>query len=162
MRQYIIQGSTLIVRDFNSVLESSDRLSGKTDGSTTAFHNLLHRHGLTECQYDRMYTFQSHSDLSQQSRIDYIVGPDHIMSQSYQYQQWTALSDHSALILREKVWTDRGPGQWHFSDDLLEDQVMEQEIEKILDSNLDGNDPQLWWELIKLQIRGIAQYFAWF
>ena len=87
MRQYIIQGSTLIVGDFNSVLKSSDRLLGKTDGSTTAFHNLLHRHGLIECQHDRMYTFQNYSNLSQQSRINYIVGHDHIMSQSYQYQQ---------------------------------------------------------------------------
>ena len=64
MRQYIIQDSTLIAGDFNSVLASSDRLLGKTDGSTTAFHNLLHRYGLTKCQHDRMYTFQSHSDLS--------------------------------------------------------------------------------------------------
>ena len=132
------------------------------DGSTTVFHNLLHRHGLTKCQHDRMYTFQSHSDASQQSRIDYIIGPDHIMSQSYQYQEWTVLSDHSALILREKVWTDRGPELWCLSDDLLDDPVIEQEIGTILDSNLDGNDPQLWWESLKLQVRETAQYFAQF
>ena len=123
---------------------------------TDAFNNFIQAQDLCECQHDKMFTFRSASNHCMQSQIDFILGPKMIMADMYQYQYWTSLSDHSALVLRERSLTTQGPGQWHFAEDLLDNDMILHLIKQVIDS-FDKEDPQQSWEVVKVQIKNISQ-----
>ena len=121
LQHLIIDNNTFILGDFNSIQAPSDRISGRLDGTSKYMSSLIADTNLAECNHDRMFTFQNPRDVSKQSCLDLILGPKRVMLGMYQYQSWTSLSDHSLVIVWQKVMVDRGPGQWCFPDDVLED-----------------------------------------
>ena len=97
----VIKDSTIILRDFNSVQPQSDRLSNQTNATTNTLNQLLNDFQLKESKYNGAFTYQNSGDASKQSRINYIFGPVEIMNNTYLYQVWTSISDHSILVVRE-------------------------------------------------------------
>ena len=80
----------------------------------------------------------------------------------YQYQSWTSLSDHSMVIVHQKVMVDRGPGQWCFPDDVLEDDKLTTRISQLLQKDLGTDSICMHWEMLKLEIRDLIQEFTKF
>ncbi len=78
------------------------------------------------------------------------------MSGMYQYQSWTSLSDHSLVIVCQKVMVDRGPGQWQFPDDVLEDDELTTRISQLLQKDLGTDFISMQWEMLKLEIRELT------
>ena len=70
-------------------------------------------------------------------------------------------SDHDCLTLTidfERI--ERGPGYWHFNNELLEDGFFQEEIERFLSNWVEEfenfADPFEWWEKAKLSFKQIA------
>ncbi len=145
---FIIPDTTFVLGDFNSVLSSQDRLSQRIDAMTDTFNKLISECQLTECQNTRIFTFQCPGDPKQQSHIDYIFGPKDLITNMYQFSVWNQLSDHSCVVSKPNLELTRGPGQWHFAANNLEDQDMILKFRQLLIS-----------ELLKLQVRDLMQ--AW-
>ncbi len=126
---------------------------------TDTFNKLISECQLAECQNTRTFTFQCPSDPKQQSHIDYIFGPRALISNMYQFSVWNQLLDHSCIVSKPNLEMTRGPGQWHFAADILEDQDMILKFRQLLNSGSEYEDIQTSWELLKLQVRDFMQ--AW-
>ncbi len=152
LKQLIITDSTFVLGDFNSVQAASDRISGKLDGTSKDLSCLIEDTNVVECIHDMMFTFQSLGDPTKQSCLDLILGPKQAMVEVYQYQSWTSLSDHSLVVVHQKMMVDRGPGQWHFPEDALEDDKLMPKISQLLQSELHTDSISMHWEMLKLEI----------
>ncbi len=83
------------------------------------------------------------------------------MNATYLYQVWTSISDHSILVVREDYGVKRGPGQWHFSKDILEDDSICKRLEAVLLEEL-TEDIMLQWEMLKIHVQDVVQEFTKF
>ncbi len=57
---------------------------------------------------------------------------------------------------------DRGPGLWHFPDDLLEDNDFVTMINTLLCKSFADLDPMLQWEALKANLKAKTQYYMKF
>lgn len=112
-------------------------------------NEFLSRNHLEECQHEKGFMFQNPGDSSKQSRIDFIFGSKQLMQNTFQYQSWMSNSDHCALVLCEKPIVNRGPGQWRFSEDVLDNQLFVDAIDKVLHDDSEISDIQLYWDTLK-------------
>ncbi len=132
------------------------------DGTSKDLSSLIADTNLAECNHDKMFTFQNPGDVSKQSCLDLILGPKWVMSGMYQYESWTSLSNHSMVFVCQKVTVDRGPGQWHCPDDVLEDDKLTTRISQLLQKDLGIDSISMHWEMLKLEIRDLTQEFTKF
>ena len=116
----MIQGSTIIMGDLNTVRTQLDLTSRKLDTTSSVWNSICSDFDLQEPQGSNFYTYQ-HPTLPRQSHIDYVVGPKSFMDNLYMNGWWSSLSDHQVLVASLLPDLDRGPGLWCFPDNLLED-----------------------------------------
>ncbi len=101
-------------------------------------------------------------DPSQQSHIDYIFGPSSQMEERYQYVSWSSLSDHLCVIAKLCPNESRGPSQWQFPGDILDNLTQVQAFYELLTNPPNFDDVQVQWEAIKMGIRDISQEWTKF
>ena len=76
-------------------------------------------------------------------------------------------SDHSALILTicfDEETAPRGPGYWRFNNSLLSDNeyvaLLRSKIPEFVEKYKEVEDKGLFWEMVKMEIRGLTVRFS--
>ncbi len=119
----------ILLGNFNSVVASSDRVSGNLDPTSCQLCTLLSDWGLNEPSSPHLTTFTYHhpSDSKHKSQIDHIYM--NILSDSYYcYTSPVSFSDHYAMTLNKKNTQDKGPRPWRFPVSILSDSIKQQSI----------------------------------
>jgi len=151
--------------DFNCVLVTTDRISGKTDSSKCALEDFVKTYNLVDCwkhfnPNSKGYTYIDPSRRMRNSRIDYIfcsspVKPLCISSCICQ----APAPDHKAVYLHFKTsFNKRGKGYWKFNNSFLSERDFEVGVKELymnILSKYDDDDVPRYvlWEFIKLKIK---------
>ncbi len=146
----------ILLGDFNSVTNSSDRLSGRLDSTSNQLDQLLwewqvHEPGGTHLS---CHTYHHPSLGSHKSHLDriYMSQPDKWVGCA----QPVLYSDHYVVFLFLPHSSDVGPKNWKFPEDLLGDSTFCSQIELVL-GNFQPLSATESWESIKIKIQNIAQ-----
>ena len=147
-----VWNKTLILGDFNSVIDPCDRLSGNLDPTSDLLKNFLTDHNFWEPNDSHLSTFTYHhpSMPSRKSRLDrcYL----NFDSNWKGYVQFAPFSDHYIVGLFVPKPVDLGPKSWHFPLDLLLQEEFCLQINLILNC-FDKSTPNASWEMIKLWVQ---------
>lgn len=112
----------------------------------------------------RRYTWRRFAPQVQQSRIDYIIASEHLISsnivQTIEIKP-SILSDHSLVAAEMSIYTSsRGPGLFRFQNELLQDKTFTEEVRHEIGRALNGegvyhnvSDWGLKLEVLSSQIR---------
>jgi len=153
--------------DWNCTLTKKDKIGGAF-WKPTPFRNLLvttmETFDLTDiyraCHPNlQIFSYESKS-LQVKSRIDYFL----VAKSSVRYVSKVGITvsiapDHKAIYfyLSLPVTTPRGPGFWKFNNTLLDDEVYVTHIRELIPQIREKytfvQDKQLFWELMKMEIR---------
>ncbi len=147
-------GDVVLGGDFNSVIESHDRLSGKLDGTSTQLQQCLQNFHKPPDVHLSSFTYHHPSISTCKSCLDRFY-----LNFDYPWVGYilpAPFSDHYMVGLYVPKPTDQGPRQWRFPDDLLYDENFYQQIDLILD-NYNPKSPLNSWDEIKLKIQHMAQ-----
>ena len=154
----------IILGDFNTVLNKTDRCSNFVDSSTKDFLNFTRQlkvkdTGSNQTDQHQHYTWQHPGDNSRKSRIDYIF-ISHSMSQDLKlYKTLIAIiSDHKGVLIKlDKTRLNRGPGYWKLNISHLADTKYVMAVQKIIQDTIVEydliEDKRLVWDLIKILVR---------
>ncbi len=82
VRENIIQGSTIVMGDLNTVRTQHDHTSRKLDTMSVMWNNICSDFDLQEPQGSNFYTYQ-YPTLPRQSCINYVIGPKLLMDNMY-------------------------------------------------------------------------------
>ncbi len=143
----MIQDSTIVMGDLNSVRSPQDRTSRQVDPTTDLLNDMCEQFSLTEVYGSNFYTYQ-HPSLQCRSRIDYIMGPLAFLGNLALTGWWTSLSDNQVLVAAPCLDDGKGPGLWKFPDDVLDDESFVKEIETLLHGPDPNLDMQVIWETL--------------
>lgn len=161
---YIVLGG-----DFNEALKPVDRISSSQNVSQRSSPNLLKLisdHSLNDTWRSKhpnltQFTWRRKNGVDK-SRIDYWLIDENIVPIVSACDIRPALiqhTDHMAITLKLVFNNARGPGFWKFNNSLLEDQEYVKQINNLVgnfaaDLQSDNSEPQLTWELCKIEIKG--------
>ena len=152
-----VRDNIILLRDFNSVIETADRKSGELDSTSRELVSLLASWHLSEVLGSHQQVFSYHHPLilERKSQIDHIY--TNIQNKSlHRYAAPCSLSDHYLIGLFTIPEGSLGPKQWRFPPDILLDNAFTQQIQLMLD-NFDKKTPMSSWEIIKLKIQDQSQ-----
>ena len=107
--------NVIVGRNFNTVDNIEDRLSGKTDASSSNFSKFKKYLNITDSwrslhPNEKGFTFTDCSSRTEMSRIDYIFCNENLAKY---LQKVAPVPDHKAVVIH--LWsskTSRGPGYW--------------------------------------------------
>lgn len=167
--------ATLIVGgDWNCTLEKKDKKGG-VPWRPTAYRNLvkitMDSLDLVDIQRTRHPKLNAFSYVSKalgvKSRIDFFLVAKHLTKFVKKVDIQTSIApDHNTICLLLS-WPDehpRGPGFWKFNNTLLDDEEYTSKIRELYPElrkkYSDVKDQQLFWELMKMEIRTVTISFA--
>ncbi len=104
---------TVLLGDFNSVIDRMDRVSGNLDQTSALLHDLLMANSFVEPNGTHHFSFTYHhpSLAMHKSRLDCIYINFSIISLSG-YCQHVPFSDHYLVGLFKLPDSDKGPSLW--------------------------------------------------
>ena len=167
--------ATLIVGgDWNCTLEKKDKKGG-VPWRPTAYRNLvkitMDSLDLVDIQRTRHPKLNAFSYVSKalgvKSRIDFFLVAKHLTKFVKKVDIQTSIApDHNTICLLLS-WPDehpRGPGFWKFNNTLLDDEEYTSKIRELYPElrkkYSDVKDQQLFWKLMKMEIRTVTISFA--
>ncbi len=121
--QYV-EGRTVVLGNFNSVTDNTDRLSGNLDATSVLLDLLLKELDLHEIPglYQKTFTYQHLSISNCKSHLDRIYvnfGTDKLKV----YTSHISFSDHDLVGMFRIPDDDYRPKQWRFNSDTLLDKT---------------------------------------
>ncbi len=153
---------TVLLGDFNSVVDVTERFSGTLDPTSSQLSHLLRKHSFVELRGSHQYTFTYHHPVvsNRKSHLDRIYfnysvkllcGSSHHIS----------FSDHYLVEAYKLLEIDSGPCLWKLSPDMLSNQnfidYMNCQFQLFNEKN-----PITSWENIKLRAQLKVQYLSKF
>ncbi len=156
-----VNDNTILLGDFNSVVHSSDHLSGNTDATSTLLQDIIISKGLEEIEgpHRNIFTYHHPSVASRKSRLNQIYvsfGHQSLRGYSTHFPG----SDHYLVGVFQLPDDTMGPKPWHFPSDLLENESFCQQVALICE-NFDNTHSQS-WETVKLKFQLMAQQYTCF
>ena len=153
----------LIGGDFNSVLSSKDRVSGKIDKSTEHLKTFTSRLSLFDVwkqlnEKKTEYTYFNPKMNSSNSRIDFWFGSSQLQSKCNTCSIVSSPApDHKAIVLIMRLESKpRGKGYWKLNTELLKDPTYVDETTRLIEGAKMNNTEMsrvLLWEFIKCKIK---------
>ena len=116
--------------------------------------------------YTKRYTFRQPNPFRQR-RLDYFLVSDFLQDHTKHVDIIPAVNtDHSAIVLQlSKIEGPiRGPSYWKFNNSLLDDNNyidgMRDELSRFLISDHSHDDPRIYWEFLKFEIKSFSRNFS--
>lgn len=150
--------------DFNCVLTATDRVSGKTDNSTTVLNDIVRTHGLVDAwkclnPNSKEFTYIDSSFRMRNSRIDFIFCSDFVKSLCLSSSICQAPApDHKAVCLRFKQSVNtRGKGYWKFNNSFLIYEDFDRGVKDLFSDILGEYGEEVpkcvLWDYVKLKVK---------
>ena len=158
--------------DFNCVVNAMDKKDSK-NAAVTEFESTIRVHSLVDAcgrivnLHNIGFTW-SNPSMKIQSRLDYFFIPKFLQKLIQECRIMPNIfSDHSALILTicfDEEAAPRGPGYWRFNNSLLSDNeyvaLLRSKIPEFVEKYKEVEDKGLFWEMVKMEIRGLTVRFS--
>ncbi len=118
-----MSGQTVLLGDFNSITDCTDRVSGNLDPISGLLSNLLSANSLVEPNGTHHFSFTYHypSLNACKSRLNHIY-INFLMDSLHGYCQYVSFSDHYLVSLFKLPDSDKGLVLWRLSSDMLANQ----------------------------------------
>ena len=163
--------------DFNCVMNAMDKKGGRPfdskNAAVTEFESTIRVHSLVDAcgrivnLHNIGFTW-SNPSMKIQSRLDYFFIPKFLQKLIQECRIMPNIfSDHSALILTicfDEEAAPRGPGYWRFNNSLLSDNeyvaLLRSKIPEFVEKYKEVEDKGLFWEMVKMEIRGLTVRFS--
>ena len=163
----------IVAGDFNCIMEAKlDKLGGNPNPRNSAvasLNTIKMRYGLCDIwrfrhRNERNFTWTGKSALDNsviRTRIDFFLTSKTVDQFVTSVITPYAHSDHDCICLTfDFDQIKRGPGYWHFNNDLLKDPLFQADVERFWgcwQSKLDDfDDPLKWWDRAKQEFKVIA------
>ncbi len=165
IRQNITEDSALIIAgDFNSVMESRDRTTGRVESCHGHFKNLLKQNSVIDVYRNKNpdqdgFTWTNPANPSHKSRLDYILMSGYLNQYTKECTVKNAPTpDHSAVVCCLKIiHKERGPGYWKLNTSILNDKEYQHGIKHTIQKTKDEYSNILTsghlWDLCKIRIK---------
>ncbi len=102
----------ILGRGFNSIIDKSDRKSGKLDETSEQLDKMIHTLWLLEPKGSHQFTCQHPSLSEYQSQLDRFYVSTTLWDDRYSIVRFCHLSDHQEVMLIPKKEVNHGPVQW--------------------------------------------------
>ena len=162
--------------DFNCVMNAMDKKGGRPfvskNAPVTELESTIKVHSFVDAWrivnlHNIDFTW-SNPSMKIQSRLDYFFIPKFLQKLIQECRIIpNTFSDHSALILTicfNEETVPRGPGYWKFNNSLLSDNeyiaLLRSKIPEFVEKHKEVEDKGLFWEMVKMEIRGLTVRFS--